>query len=292
MRQYLKYANHISFNSFSQWNRFKKMVLSSKRKISCGIRVNPEHQEGEFAMYDPAAPMSHFGVTIKNFEADNLGGVEGLHFHTLCESSADALGRTLEVFEQKFGKYLSKMKWVNFGGGHHITRDGYDLELLYKIIAAFKKRYPHLTVYLEPGEAVALNVGVLVSTVVDTFTNKVDIAVMDSSAKCHMPDVLEVPYVPAILGAKRISVYKAGDKNVHKLSGSTCLTGDVIGYYSFPKKLKVGDKLVLLHMAIYTMVQNNTFNGVSLPSIAMMDKQGNIKVIKRFGYEDYKQRLG
>lgn len=242
-------------------------------------------------MYDPCVAESHFGVTLANFEKDNLEGIDGLHFHTLCESSADALERTLKVFEEKFGSFLGKMKWVNFGGGHHITRTDYDLELLYKIISDFKKRHPHLTVYLEPGEAVALNVGVLATTVVDIFNNGVDIAVLDASAACHMPDVLEAPYLPKIIGAKPLNGDRKGEKNVYKLVGPTCLTGDVVGYYSFPEKLEVGQKLIFLNMAIYTMVKNNTFNGVNLPAIAKMDKKGTIKIIKRFKHKDFKERL-
>ena len=291
IQEYIRYSDHLIFNSFSQWNKFKKIINDSKKKVSCGIRINPEHSEGEMLMYNPCAPCSHFGVTLANFEKDNLEGIDGLHFHTLCELNADALERTLKVVEEKFGKFLEKMKWVNFGGGHHITRSDYNLELLYKIIADFKKRYPHLTVYLEPGEAVALNAGVLTTTVVDIFHNEVDIAVLDISATCHMPDVLEVPYLPQIMGAKSLSGSLKKEKNVYKLVGPTCLTGDIIGYYAFPEKLKIGQKLVFLNMAIYTMVKNNTFNGVNLPTIAKMDKKGKIKVIKRFGYDDFKERL-
>ena len=292
--EYIKYGNHISFNSFSQWNKFKKIIKNSpkkfKKKISCGIRVNPEHQEGSMPMYDPCVPRSHLGVTLANFEKENLEGIEGLHFHTLCESGALKFARTLKAFEEKFGKFLGKMKWVNFGGGHLLTNSDYDLDLLYKTISDFKKRYPHLTVYLEPGEAVVMNTGGLVASVIDIFNNGVDIAVLDVSAACHMPDVLEVPYLPKIVGAKPLNNIE-GEKNIYKLVAPTCLTGDVIGYYSFPKKLKVGDKLVFLNMAIYTMVKNNTFNGVNLPNIARMDKKGKVKILKRFGYEDFKRRL-
>ena len=291
IKEYIKYGDHLVFNSFSQWNKFKKVIKSSKKKISCGIRVNPEHSEGKIPMYDPCVPRSHFGVTLANFEKENLDGIEGLHFHTLCNLNADALERTLKVFEEKFGSFLGKMKWVNFGGGHHITRFDYDVELLCKIISDFKKRHPHLIVYLEPGEAIALNVGVLATTVVDIFNNEVDIAVLDASAACHMPDVLEAPFLPKMTGAKPLNGDIKGEKNVYKLVGPTCLAGDVIGYYSFPEKLKVGQKLIFLNMAIYTMVKNNTFNGVNLPSIAVMNKKNKIKVIKKFGYKDFKGRL-
>ena len=291
IKDYIKYGNHISFNSFSQWNNFKKVIKNSKKKISCGIRVNPEHSEGKIPIYDPCTPRSHFGVTLVNFEKDNLEGIDGLHFHTLCELNADALERTLKVFEEKFGGFLAKMKWVNFGGGHHITRFDYDLDLLCNLITDFKKRHPNLIVYLEPGEAISLNAGVMVSTVVDIFHNGVDIAVMDVSAACHMPHILEDPYLAKIIGAKPLNGSIEGEKNVYKLVGPTCLTGDVLGYYSFPEKLKIGQKLVFPNMALYTMVKNNTFNGVNLPNIAKMDKNGKIKVLKRFGYEDFKRRL-
>jgi carboxynorspermidine decarboxylase len=308
IKEYLKYADHLVFNSFSQWDKFKniiKVASSATRrkggKISFGIRVNLEHSEVENPMYDPSSPNSHFGVTKANFEKNNLKGLDGLHFHNLCELGADALKRTLKVFEEKFGEFLPQMKWVNFGGGHHITRKDYDVNLLCQIIIDFKKRYPHLEVYLEPGEAIALNAGVLVASVVDIFKNpsagKVNIAVLDVSATTHMPDVLEMPYLPSILGARPA---KEASGSIYRLVGASCLTGDVIGEYSFPKPLVVGQKLVFLNMAIYTMVKNNTFNGINLPSIAIMDKRGSprfigeagkIKIIKKFGYKDFKNRL-
>jgi len=285
IKEYLKYSDHLVFNSFSQWNKFKNVC---KEKVSCGIRVNVEHSETDNEMYDPSRPKSHFGVTIINFQNENIEGLEGLHFHNLCELNADALERTLKVFEEKFGKYLAQMKWVNFGGGHHITRKDYDLNLLYKIIKDFKTKYPHLEVYLEPGEAIALNAGVLVGSVVDTFNNGINIAVLDVSPTCHMPDVIEMPYLPAILGAVP-SVERSSD--IYRLVGPSCLTGDVIGEYSFDKPLKVGDKVVFLNMAIYTMVKNNTFNGINLPDISLLNKKGKLKVIKSFGYKDFKNRL-
>ena len=285
IKQYIKYSDHLVFNSFQQWNKFKYLILKSKKKVSCGIRVNLEHSEVETPMYDPSSPNSHFGVKINDFEKDNLEGLEGLHFHNLCELNADALERSLNVFEEKFGEFLQQMNWVNFGGGHHITRKDYDLELLYKILIDFKKRYPQLEVYLEPGEAIALNTGVLVASVVDISKNT---AVLDVSATCHMPDVLEMPYLPSILGAKPIS---EGSKNNYRLVGPSCLTGDVIGEYSFENELVIGQKLVFLNMAIYTMVKNNTFNGVNLPSIATIDKKNKVKIIKKFGYKDFKNRL-
>ncbi|HUC89033.1 MAG TPA: carboxynorspermidine decarboxylase [Candidatus Paceibacterota bacterium] len=299
MKEYVRYADHMVFNSFSQWNKFKNVIKNSKKKISCGIRVNVEHSETENPMYDPSRPNSHFGVTKTNFESNNLDGIDGLHFHNLCELNADALERTLKVFEEKFGEFLPRMKWVNFGGGHHITRKDYDIALLNKIIMDFKAQYPHLQVYLEPGEAIALNAGILIGSVVDITKNNMNIAVIDVSATTHMPDVLEMPYLPTILGAKSAT---EGNVNIYRLVGPSCLTGDVIGDYSFPQPSTIGQKIIFLNMAIYTMVKNNTFNGINLPSIAIIKKParphdssgaggGKIKIIKKFGYKDFKERL-
>lgn len=285
--EYIKYADHLVFNSFSQWDKFKETIKNSKKKVSCGIRVNIEHSEVENPMYDPSSPNSHFGVKKDFFQKDNLEGLEGIHFHNLCELGADALERTLKVFEEKFGEFLPHLKWVNFGGGHHITRRDYDIDLLSKIIIDFKNKYPHLEVYLEPGEAIALNAGVLVASVVDIFKNNTNIAVLDVSATTHMPDVLEMPYLPTILNARPVTT---GENN-YRLVGPSCLTGDVIGEYSFSEALVVGQKLVFLNMAIYTMVKNNTFNGVNLPNITTIDENKKVKIIKRFGYKDFKNRL-
>jgi len=288
IKEYMKYADHLVFNSFSQVAIAKKALANRGGKISLGLRVNLEHSEVENPMYDPSSSNSHFGVTIANFEKNNLKGLEGLHFHNLCELGADALERSLKVFEEKFVEFLPQIKWVNFGGGHHITRKNYDLELLYKILNDFKTKYPHLEVYLEPGEAVALNAGVLIGEVVDIFKNGKNIAVLNVSATTHMPDVLEMPYLPTVLGATPV---KEGVEHNYRLVGPSCLTGDVIGEYSFSKPLEIGQKLVFMNMAIYTMVKNNTFNGVNLPSIAILDKNGKVKIIKKFGYKDFKNRL-
>jgi len=285
--QYIKYSDHLVFNSFSQWNRIKNIIKKSRKKVSCGLRVNLEHSEVETSMYDPSSPNSHFGATRATFEGQDLEGLDGLHFHNLCENGADAFERCLKVFEEKFGEFLPKMKWVNFGGGHHITRNGYDVELLCNLILDFKKRYPNLEIYLEPGEAIALNAGVLVAEVIDIFKNKTNIVVLDVSATTHMPDILEMPYLPTILGAKQSN----GSNNDYRLVGPSCLMGDIIGEYSFSKPLEIGQKLVFLNMAIYTMVKNNTFNGVNLPDIATIDKNNKIKIIKKFGYKDFKERL-
>lgn len=283
----MRYADHIVFNSFSQRKKYHEQVLKYKKKISCGIRVNPERSEVKIPLYDPCSSFSRLGVTRENFEPGNLEGIEGLHFHTLCELNADALERTLEAFEEKFGEFLPKMKWVNFGGGHHVTRRDYDIPLLCRIIKEFKDKYPHLEVYLELGEAIALNSGVLVASVADIVHNKMDIAILDASATCHMPDILEQPYRPTILGARMPDEYSY----IYRLGGPSCLAGDVIGDYSFPKPLTIGTKLVFLNMAIYTMVKNTTFNGIGLPSIVLRTFTGDFRTIKEFGYEDFKNRL-
>jgi len=285
-KELLRYSSHMVFNSFSQWNRYKFQVFEHHRPLACGIRVNPEHSEVKVPIYDPCGPYSRLGVTRANFREDALDGISGLHFHNLCELNADSLVRTLSVFEEKFGEFLGGMTWVNFGGGHHITRDDYNVDLLCDTIKGFKERYP-LEVYLEPGEAIALNAGVLVASVLDVTHNAMDIAILDTSAAAHMPDVLEMPYRPEIEGAGTIDEYP----HKYRLGGLTCLAGDVIGDYSFREPLKPGSRVVFLDMAHYTMVKNNTFNGVRLPSIAVVDRQGRVRVVREFGYEDYRNRL-
>ena len=284
----LGYANHMVFNSFAQWHHFKPLVEAAGRPVRCGLRVNPQHSEVKVPLYDPCAPGSRLGITLDQFEGQDLAGISGLHFHTLCELNADALARTLPVVEDNFGKYLAGMQWINFGGGHHITRADYDVDLLCRVIEGFRKRHPHLDVYLEPGEAIALNTGVLVTSVLDIVHNAMDIAILDTSAAAHMPDVLEMPYRPQVVGAGKPGEHP----HVYRLGGMTCLAGDVIGDYSFPAPLAVGDKLVFLDMAHYTMVKNNTFNGVGLPSIAIYHPgSGTVEVVRRFGYQDYRNRL-
>ncbi|MCU0574006.1 MAG: carboxynorspermidine decarboxylase [Syntrophobacteraceae bacterium] len=282
----LGYADHMVFNSFSQWDRFKPVIARSGRDVRCGMRVNPEHSEVKVSLYDPCGPGSRLGVTRRSFRGGDLDGLSGLHFHNLCELNADSLVRTLAAFEERFGQFLDRMEWVNFGGGHHITRPDYDVDLLCRTVGDFMQRRG-LEVYLEPGEAVALNTGVLVTRVVDLVHNDVDIAILDTSAAAHMPDVLEMPYRPRVAGA--------GEPGEHphtfRLGGLTCLAGDVIGDYSFPEPLRVGSPVVFLDMAHYTMVKNNTFNGVRLPSIAIRQTDGTIRVVRRFGYEDYRNRL-
>lgn len=282
----LNYADYMVFNSFSQWRRFKATVAGSKKKIMCGIRVNPEHSEVRIPIYDPCGQFSRLGTTRDNFDENELEGITGIHFHNLCELNSDSLSRTLKVVEEKFGIFFDRLKWINFGGGHHITRKDYDIELLCNLITDFKKHYP-IEVYLEPGEAIALNVGVLEASVIDIIHNKMDIAILDTSAATHMPDVLEMPYRPLIKGAGRPGEYK----HIYRLGGATCLAGDIIGDYSFPEPLKLGSRIVFEDMAHYTMVKNNTFNGLRLPSIAIRKISGDIQTIKKFGYEDYKNRL-
>lgn len=282
----IKYCDHIVFNSFDQWRRFKDEVKGAHKKIECGIRVNPEYSEIETPIYNPCYKYSRLGVTLSNFKPDELDGIDGLHFHTMCEQNSDTLERTIKVVDQKFGEYIKKMKWINLGGGHHITRPDYDIETLVRSIMFFKDKYG-VDVYLEPGEAIALNTGYLVAKVLDIVNNGMNIAILDTSAACHMPDVIEMPYRPNIIGAGKPEEYQ----HTYRLGGLTCLAGDIIGDYSFKEPLKPGDRLVFCDMAHYTMVKNNTFNGVNLPSIALYSEKEGIKIIKKFGYEDFEGRL-
>lgn len=289
MDDYLKIVDHIVFNSFTQWERYKDKVRSTSRAIECGLRVNPMHSEVKTKIYDPCAPGSRLGILPELFKADELDGITGLHFHTLCELNADSLERTLPAVEKHFGEIIRRMDWVNFGGGHHITRPDYDVDLLCRLICDFKSRYPHLkTLYLEPGEAIALNTGVLIATVLDIVHNAMDIAILDTSASAHMPDVLEMPYRPVIAGADL-----PGQKpHTYRLAGPTCLAGDVIGDYAFDRPLKVGDTLVFGDMAHYTMVKNTMFNGINLPDIVLYDPdKDDYHVQRHFTYEDFKGRL-
>ncbi|WP_405116768.1 carboxynorspermidine decarboxylase [Paenibacillus sp. FSL K6-1217] len=282
----LRYSDHMVFNSFDQWNRFKGRVQNAPKQISCGIRVNPEYSEIEVPLYDPCYNYSRMGVTLPNFRPEELDGIDGLHFHTMCEQNSDTLERTLKVVEEKFGQYLHGMKWLNFGGGHHITRPDYDLDTLIKCILHMKQTY-NVEIYLEPGEAIALNTGYLVATVLDTMHNGMDIAILDTSAECHMPDVLAMPYRPGIIGAGEPGEFA----HTYRLGGMTCLAGDVIGDYSFPEPLKYGDQLIFTDMAHYSMVKNHMFNGVNLPAIASYNEAEGLKVIREFEYSDFSGRL-
>ncbi len=285
MAELVTLADHIVLNSPAQWRRHRAVIQRAGR--SAALRVNHEHQEVEVALYDPAGACSRLGTTRANLKAEDLDGLDGLHFHTLCQTNSDALERAVAAFEQKFGEFIPQMKWVNFGGGHHITRPDYDVDRLVRVLTTFKAKW-NVPVYLEPGEAVALGAGVLVAQVMDTFHNGMDIAILDTSATAHMPDVLEMPYRPMIVDAGE----PGAKPHTYRLGGMTCLAGDVIGDYSFDRPLEIGDKLVFLDMAHYTMVKTSTFNGVRLPSIATHDPATKvITVHKRFGYRDYRDRL-
>ncbi len=281
----MTYCDHIVFNSIDQYQRFKQKVKNSDKAMECGLRINPEYSEVETAIYDPCGPNSRLGTTVEHLTPERLEGIDGLHFHAMCEQNSDTLEHILHVVEEKFGKYMHRMKWVNFGGGHHITREDYNVPLLIQLIQHIQNTYD-VQVYLEPGEAIALNTGFLVSKVLDIVHNGMDIALMDASAACHMPDVIEMPYRPMIIG----SAMPGQKKYTYRLGGTTCLAGDIIGEYSFDAPLKVGDTLIFTDMAHYTMVKNNMFNGVNLPGIAVINSEG-ISQQKRFTFDDYKRRL-
>lgn len=278
-------CGHVVFNSFAQLEKYYE--ICKRKGISVGIRVNPEcSTQGDHAIYDPCAPGSRLGVTKENFREDLLFMLDGLHFHTLCEQNSDDLETTLHAVEKKFGPYLKQMKWLNMGGGHHITRADYDIPRLEKLILHMKETYG-VEVYLEPGEAVALNAGYLVTEVMDIVKNGIETLILDASAACHMPDVLEMPYRPPIAGGGGLGE-KAYD---YRLGGPTCLAGDVIGDYSFDEPLSPGSRVVFCDMAIYSMVKNNTFNGMNLPAIYLKKQDGSIQLVRKFGYEDFKTRL-
>ena len=285
----LKYADHIVFNSPGQLKKYGQKAKSCGKSI--GLRINPQcsTQEGH-EIYDPCSSTSRLGTTreVWNLQMTEelIGLLDGLHFHTLCEQNSDALKTTLVAVEEKFGVFLKQMKWLNMGGGHHITREDYNLERLEKCICHIQETYG-LQVYLEPGEAVALNAGYLVTEVMDKVKNGIETLILDASAACHMPDVLEMPYRPPLKDSG-----PAGEKAfTYRLSSCTCLAGDIIGDYSFDGEIHVGDRLYFEDMAIYSMVKNNTFNGIGLPGIAVMDEQGECHMIRQFGYEDFKERL-
>ena len=280
----LTLCDHIVFNSFTQWHTYREQALAAGR--SCGLRINPECSTQEHGIYDPCAPFSRLGIPAAQFQTEDLQGIEGLHFHTLCEQGSDALLQTIQAVEEKFGTYLPRLKWVNFGGGHHITKPGYDIHALVTCVKDFSAKYG-VQVYLEPGEAVALNAGYLVTTVQDIVQNGMEIAILDASAACHMPDVLEMPYRPPLFGANKPD----GKPYLYRLTGPTCLAGDVIGEYHFDEPLTTGDRLAFEDMAIYTMVKTNTFNGMRLPDIVLRKADGCLQTIAKFGYQDFKTRL-
>lgn len=285
LAQILALSDHVTFNSVSQWQRFKPLCDQFAHKVQFGLRLNPQHSEVGTPLYDPCAPGSRLGIRKESLVDFDLTGISGLHFHTLCENDSFALERTIAAIEKTFSDELAAVNWVNLGGGHHITRPGYDVEHLCKILRHFKKRH-NVEVYLEPGEAVALNAGIFVTTVLDIVHNEMDIAILDCSVSTHLPDILEMPYRPEIIGADR----PGRKKHLYRLGGNSCLAGDVAGDYSFDRPLSIGAKLVFTDMAHYTMVKTTTFNGVRLPGIALADGDA-CRIVKEFGYHDFKNRL-
>lgn len=284
-RQVVKMCDHVVFNSPAQVARFA--ARARRAGVSPGLRVNPLYSEVEHEIYNPCAPSSRLGTPRTRVTAETVAAVEGLHFHALCEQGADVFERVLARFETAFGEFLPLLRWVNFGGGHHITRKDYDVTRLIRALRAFRRRWPGLEVYLEPGEAVALNAGTLVASVLEVNDWGHPFAILDTSAECHMPDVIEMPYRPRIAGSGL-----PGERRFsYRLGGPTCLAGDIIGDYSFARPLKAGDRLVFEDMAIYSMVKNNTFNGMPLPAIVLKTRSGRLRTLRRFGYDDFKSRL-
>ena len=286
IRQILKYSNFIIFNSFYQLEKYGKMA--QKSGVQIGLRVNPGHAEVATDMYNPCAPYSRLGIVHDVFSEEfpkHEGIISGLHFHAMCEQNSDVLERILKSFERLYGKYIKGLKWVNFGGGHHITRDDYDLEHLITLINTFKKKFG-VQVYLEPGEASVLNAGVMVSSVLDIVNNEMEIAIIDASAETHMPDILLMPYRPNIMNSGQPNE----KKHTYRIAGPSCLAGDVAGDYSFDEPLKRGDKLVFIDMALYSIVKSTTFNGINLPDIAVIREGGRVDAVKRFSYKDYRSR--
>jgi carboxynorspermidine decarboxylase len=280
----LDISNHIVFNSFAQLKKFKQKAL--EKKVSIGLRLNPEVSASPKEIYNPCGLYSRLGITKKNFLKDELDTVEGFHFHALCEQGADELEEVLKGFEKNFGEFINGLKWVNFGGGHHITKKGYDVQKLIKLIKDFKQRYD-VEVYLEPGEAVGWQTGDLYATVLDIVENGMRIAILDTSAEAHMPDTIIMPYRSEVEGAGEI-----GEKKfTYRLAGNTCLAGDIMGDYSFDKPLEIGDTIIFKDQIHYTIVKNTTFNGIKLPDLAIKKDDGTIKVVKKFGYEEYQRRV-
>ncbi len=281
-----KISHHLVFNSPAQFQRFASQAKKINPKLSLGLRVNPEYSESPKEIYNPCGLYSRLGTTVQNMDDSILNDCDGLHFHALCEQGSDALENVLKNFEEKFAAYIPKMKWINFGGGHHITREGYDTQKLIALIKDFKKRYD-VEVYLEPGEAIGWKTGPLITTVLDIVHNGMDIAILDSSAEAHMPDTIIMPYRADVRHAG-----EAGEKaHTYRLAGNTCLAGDIMGDYSFDTPLSIGDKVIFEDQMHYTMVKATTFNGVKLPSIAIQRLDGTIEVVRNFGYEDFKHRL-
>ncbi len=286
IQEIAKISNHIVFNSPNQLLKYHKIVKKINPNIEISLRINPEISASPTDIYNPCGMYSRLGTTLNNFNEEVLHHVDGLNFHALCEQNVDALQEVLLAFEKNFSIYFKNLKYINFGGGHHITKKGYDVERLINIIQVFRKKY-NLDVYLEPGEAVAWQTGSLVSSVLDIFENGMSIAILDTSAEAHMPDTLAMPYRADVRGSA-----KAGKKKyTYRLGGNTCLAGDIMGDYSFDEKLKIGGKIIFQDQIHYTFVKNTTFNGIKLPSLVILEKDGSLKIIKEFGYQDYKQRL-
>ena len=281
-----QYADYMVFNSCSQWKRYRETVRQVNKKVNCGIRINPEYSVVKTSKYDPCGKFSRLGVVLDQLHADDLDGITGFHFHTHCESSAVDLERTLHIIERKFGTFIRQLRWVNLGGGYQLTRSDYAIDKLSSLVREFSRRYD-VEVFMEPGEAVALNAGVLVATVLDIVHNEIDIAILDTSATAHMPDVLEMPYQPDVLDASTQPVHP----HHYRLAGLTCLAGDIIGDYYLKDPLHVGSRVVFSDMLHYTMVKNTTFNGIGLPSIAMWSEESGLSIVKEFGYDDYRSRL-
>ncbi len=305
MRQIAVLSDHVTLNSFAQWRMLQKVLRETGcQHMLCGLRVNPEHSEGHTPMYDPCAPGSRLGIRRAAFDGECLEGITGLHMHTLCEQDAAPFVRTLAAFEERFADFLPHIRWMNFGGGHHITRAGYDVNLLCEALNGFRGRHPYIRdIYLEPGEACVLNAGTLVTSVLDIVNNETPVAILDASCSCHMPDVLEMPYRPRVFrkegwqgaAAPGPGADKGSEPGVkphtYRLAGATCLAGDIIGDWSFDTPLRVGDKLVFEDMAHYTMVKTNTFNGVRLPDIVLREEGGGLRLVRSFGYNDFRSRL-
>lgn len=284
----LKYSSHVTFNSLSQFERFYPMVQEDGGKVSCGLRINPEYSVVETDLYNPTAPGSRMGI-VRDLLSDRLpDGVEGLHFHTLCESTSYDLEKTLEVVEERFGMFLPSLKWLNMGGGHLMTRKGYDVDHLIALLKRFKEKYPNLEIILEPGSAFAWQTGFLLTTVVDVVENHgIRTAIIDASFTCHMPDCLEMPYQPAI----RQAVSKEEGAYSYRIGGNSCLSGDFMGDWYFKKPLQVGDRLLFEDMIHYTIVKTNMFNGIPHPSLALWTNDDKLVIYRQFGYEDYKNRM-
>ncbi len=290
LQEILTFADHVVFNSCGQWRRFQPLIkdaLKARPSLEFGLRINPEHSEGEVPIYDPCAPGSRLGIPRSQLDEESLEGISGLHFHTLCEQDFKPLERTIAAVEERFGDFLHNMKWVNFGGGHHITAPDYQVDELIEAIKQFSTKYD-VQVYLEPGEAVVIGSGVLVSEVLDIGWNSLSQAILDSSATCHMPDTLEMPYRADIIGAGLPQEFA----HTYRLGGLTCLAGDVMGDYSFPEPLEIGQRLMFSDMSHYTMVKTSTFNGTKLPALAVWNSlTDSLSVVKTFNYDDFKNRL-